>query len=80
MNNSFNNAFSRPHLDYGDTIYDKVYNACFHQKFELYQYSSCLALSGAIRDTSKEKFYRGRFGVPSTFTLVKKARLFLQYL
>ena len=38
-------------------IYDKFYNACFHQKLELFQYNSLLDISGAIRDTSKEKFY-----------------------
>ena len=26
--------FIRPHLDYGDTIYDQAYNASFHQKLE----------------------------------------------
>ena len=25
-------VFVRPHLDYGDTIYDEVYNETFHQK------------------------------------------------
>ena len=30
-------SFSRPHLDYGDIIYDQVYNASFHQKLELLQ-------------------------------------------
>ena len=30
-------SFSRPHLDYGDIIYDQVYNASFHQKLGLLQ-------------------------------------------
>ena len=25
-------AFVRPHLDYGDILYDQAYNASFHQK------------------------------------------------
>ena len=47
----------RPHLDYGDIIYDQAYNASFHQKLELLQYNACLAITGAIRDTSREKLY-----------------------
>ena len=50
-------AFIRPHLDYGDIIYDQAYNATFRQKMELLQYNACLALPGAIRGTSKEKLY-----------------------
>ena len=47
-------SFIRPHLDYGDIIYDQVYNVSFHQKLE---YSSALAITGAIRGTSTEKLY-----------------------
>ena len=49
-------AFMRPHLDYGDTIYDEAYNGTFHQKLESIQYKACLALSGAIRGSSKELY------------------------
>ena len=48
-------SFIRPHLDYGDIIYDKVYNSSFHQNLEKIQYDSALAIAGAIRRTSKEK-------------------------
>ena len=48
--------FVRPHLDHGNIIYDQAYHANFHQKMELIQYNACLALAGAIRGTSKEKF------------------------
>ena len=27
-------AFVRPHLDYGDIIYDEAYNETFHQQLE----------------------------------------------
>ena len=47
----------RPHLDYGDIIYDQAYNTSFHQKLELLQYNACLAITGAIRGTSREKLY-----------------------
>ena len=50
-------SFIRPHLDYGDIIYDQAYNASFHQKLELLQYNACLAITGAIRGTSSEKLY-----------------------
>ena len=45
-------SFIRPHLDYGDIIYDQAYNASFHQKIKLLQYNACLAITGAIRGTS----------------------------
>ena len=50
--------FVRPHLDYGDVIYDEAYNKTFHQKLESIQYNSCLALSGAIRGSSREQLYQ----------------------
>ena len=50
-------SFIRPHLDYGDITYDQAYHASFHQKLELLQYISCLAITGAIRGTSREKLY-----------------------
>ena len=40
-------SFIRPHLDYGDIIYDQAYNTSFHQKLELLQYNVCLAITGA---------------------------------
>ena len=37
--------------------YHQAYNATFHQKLKLIQYNPCLALTWAIRGSSKEKFY-----------------------
>ena len=51
-------AFVRPHLDYGDILYDQVYNASFHQKLEKIQHNACIARTLAISDTSKEKIYQ----------------------
>ena len=48
-------AFIRPHLDYGDILYDQAYNMSFHRKLESIQYNACLAITGTIRGTSKEK-------------------------
>ena len=50
-------SFIRPHLDYGDIIYDQAYNTSLHQKLEHLQYNACLAITGAIRGTSSEKLY-----------------------
>ena len=52
-------TFVRPNLGYGDTdiIYEKACNSSFHQKIESIQYIACLAITGAIRGTSKEKLY-----------------------
>ena len=51
-------TFIRPHLDYGNIIYDQAYNTSFHQKLELLQYNACLAITGAIRGTSKENYMK----------------------
>ena len=51
-------SFIRPHLDYGDTIYDRAYNSSFHQNIESNQYNAALAITGAIKETSEEKIYQ----------------------
>ena len=51
-------GFVRPHLDYVDVLYDQVFNNSFHAKMESIQYNACLAITGAIRGTSREKIYQ----------------------
>ena len=51
-------AFIRPHLDYGDVLYDEPFNNSFHAKMESIQYNACLAIAGAIRGSSREKIYQ----------------------
>ena len=48
------------------------FNNSFTEKLEFFQYNLCLALTGAIRDTSKEKkkLSRIRIGVFSRLTLL----------
>ena len=53
-------AFFRPHLDYGDIIYDNPGNAFFIRKLENIQYNTALAITGCIRGTSREKLYSER--------------------
>ena len=50
-------SFIRPHLDYGNIIDDQTYNASFQQKVESIQYHAALAITRAIRGTSKEKIF-----------------------
>ena len=50
-------SFVRPHLEYGDLIYDHSNNESFCQQIENVQYNSFLAITGAIKGTSKLKLY-----------------------
>ena len=50
-------SFIRPHLDYGDILFDKPKNEFFQNKLEKVKYRSCLAISGVIQRTSRQKLY-----------------------
>ena len=50
--------FIRPHLDYGDIVYDRGLNESFHKNLESTQYNAAIAITGAIRDTSCEKRFQ----------------------
>ena len=58
-------SFVRPHLDYGDVIYDQPNNSRLSDKIESVQYNAALAITGAIRGTSKEKLYQELVGLES---------------
>ena len=51
-------SFIRPHLDYGDVVYDRASNESFHQSLESLQYNAAIAITGAIRGTSSEKLFQ----------------------
>ena len=51
-------CFVRTHLDCGDIIYDEAFNNSFPQKIESLQYNAALAITGAVRGTSREKNYQ----------------------
>ena len=51
-------AFIRPHLDYGDVIYDRAFNESFHQRLESIQYNAAIAITGTITGTSSEKLFQ----------------------
>ena len=50
-------TFLRLHLDYDDIIYDKPNNKSFKDYSEKVQHNSTLAITGAIRGTSRERIY-----------------------
>ena len=60
---------------YGDVIFDETYNKPFHGSLESLQYHASLAITRAIRITSKEELYldleflqhRHCFSKPCTF-------------
>ena len=52
-----NKSFIRPHLDYGDVIYDQLHNETFCSKLESVQFNAALAITGAIHGTSQTKLY-----------------------
>ena len=51
-------SYLRPHLDYGDVIYDRAFNESFQNKLESVQYDAALAITGAIRGSSREKLIK----------------------
>ena len=51
-------SFLRPYLDYGDVIYDQSNNSHLSDKIKTVQCNAALAITGAIRGTSKEKLYQ----------------------
>ena len=51
-------SFVGPHLDYGDVIYGQRNNSSLSDKIESVQYNAVLAITGAIRGTSKDKLYQ----------------------
>ena len=55
---SINKSFVRPHLDCGDIIYDQPNNASLSNKIESVQYKAVLAITRAIKGTSKEKLHQ----------------------
>ena len=50
-------SFIRSQLEYADVIYDQPSYDSFSDRLESIQYNSALAITGAVRGTSKEKIY-----------------------
>ena len=54
-------SFIRPHLDYGDIVYNQPTNDSFCKNLESAQYNAALAITGAIKGTSQGKLYKESF-------------------
>ena len=50
-------SFVRPHLDYGDTWYDKLGNLNFESKIEKAQYKACIQGTRDIQGICREQLY-----------------------
>ena len=50
-------SFARPHLGYGDIIYDQPNNESSTQKIERIQYKAVIVITGAIKGTFQSKLY-----------------------
>ena len=51
-------SFVRPHFDYADVIYDQPHNENFCNRIESVQYNAALAITGAIKGSSRERLYQ----------------------
>ena len=51
-------SFIRANLGCGDISYDKPNNELFKSKIENIQYKACIAITGAIQGTSRERLYQ----------------------
>ena len=51
-------SFIRSQLEYADVVYDQPFNESFSNKLENLQYNAALAITGAVRGSSKEKVYQ----------------------
>ena len=51
-------SFARPHLDYADIVYDQPIKLNLCNKIETCQYNAALAITGAIKGSSKERLYQ----------------------
>ena len=58
----------RPHIDYGDIIYDQPSIKSFCEKQESIQYKAAFGIIGAIQGTSRKKNY----GVRLRITKIEK--------
>ena len=51
-------SFVRPNLDCADIIYDKPFKESFKTKIEMIQYQAAFVITGAIKDTSRDRRYQ----------------------
>ena len=71
-------SFIERHLDYGDILCDKPENENFQNKLQKDEYRTCLAMTGAIQETSKQILY-GELGLHSLSKRRWRYKLFFLY-
>ena len=71
-------SFIRPHLDYGDILYDQAFNNSFHAKLESIQYKASNAILGTINGSNREKVYQ-ELGLESLQSRRWMRKLFMFY-
>ena len=59
-------------MDYRDVVYDQPDNSSFMQKIESIQYNAALAITGAIKGSSREKLSRIRIRKLGSAPLVQE--------
>ena len=67
----------RPHLDYGDIVYNKYdpkLHLGFNEQLEQTQYNAALAVSGALKDASRHRLF-GDFGWETLYARRRYRRL-----
>ena len=47
-------SFIRPHIDHGNILYDQTLYSSFHEKLGSIQHNTALAITGALRCSSRE--------------------------
>ena len=57
-----------------ETIYDRACNTSFHQNIESIQYKAALAITGAVRRTSKEKLFNKDAGIENFVSYSKQLK------
>ena len=71
-------VFIRPHLDYSEAAYEKLFNEIWHEKLEWAQCNAALVIRWAIRGTNIVKLYQ-EVGLESLQKRRKLGRLSLFY-
>ena len=51
-------SFARPHLNFGDAVYDQLNNGSLSDITESLQYNEALTITAAVRGPLKEKLYQ----------------------
>ena len=64
-------SFHKTSFDYGDVIFDQAFNNSFQKRLESILYNAALAITPAIRGTSKKKHFQDL-----DFKLLQSGRLF----